>query len=74
MTVFDPRATRHLNDSSNPFDGSYLQISDSVPLTVFNGEQLKGTWRLVVTDFVPSLPTTTGSITCFQVTAKYKTG
>src|SRR5262249_22726799 len=74
LTVFDGAATRFIIDSSNPFDGSFLPNSALAPLGLFNGEQLKGTWRLVVTNFGSSPPPSAGTITCFQVTAKYRKG
>jgi subtilisin-like proprotein convertase family protein len=69
MTVFDGAAALQLFDSTNPFDGSFRPDQNSLPLGVYNGEQVKGTWRLLVVD---DAPVDTGTITCFQLTAKYK--
>jgi len=71
MTVFDGAAPLQLFDSTNPFDGSFRPANNSLPLGVYNGQQVKGTWRLLVID---EDNIDTGTITCFQLTAKYKTG
>lgn len=69
MTVFDGAAPLQVFDTTNPFDGSFRPQTNSLPLGVYNGQQVKGTWRLLAID---EDNTDTGTITCFQLTAKYK--
>jgi len=69
MTVFDGAAPLRLFNANNPFDGSFRPDADDLPLGVYNGGQLKGTWRLLVID---ESNLQTGTITCFQLTARYK--
>lgn len=69
MTVFDGAAPLQTFAVTNPFDGSFRPEQDTLPLGVYNGQQVKGTWRLLVID-EDNLDT--GTITCFQLTAKYK--
>jgi len=71
MTVFDSAAPLRIAQGVNPFDGPFRLNQNDLPMSVYNGDQLKGTWRLVVVD---QDDVDIGTITCFQVTAKYKAG
>ncbi len=68
MTTFDGASRTFIDDASNPFVGSFLPDEFFVPMRVFDGTPLKGTWKLVANNVGPD----TGTINCFQVTAKYK--
>jgi len=74
ITTFDGAATLDIDDGLNPFAGAFRPQADTLPLGVYNGDQLKGTWRLLVIDFVAPPPVQTGTINCFQLTARYKAG
>src|SRR5262249_26185771 len=69
MTLFDGAAALQLFDSTNPFDGSFRPQNNIAPLGVYNGQQVKGTWRLLAIDENTG---NTGTITCFQLNVKYK--
>ena len=75
MTVFDGAATLRISDGNNPFDGPFRPALAARPnLSLYNGDQLKGTWRLLAVDTDAPPAVETGTITCFQLTARYKTG
>src|SRR5262249_7364237 len=69
MTVFDGAAPLQIFQGVNPYDGSWRTDSTIVPLAYFHGGQTKGTDRLPVNDTAGG---DTGTITCFQLTVKYK--
>jgi len=72
ITIFDSAAPLGIFYGNNPFDGSFRPALNAAPLGVYNGEQFKGTWRLLVLDFDPPPPADIGTINCFQITVKYK--
>ena len=69
-TVFDGRAERFISEGQNPYAGTFLPALYYVPLSTFKQTQLRGRWRLLVTD---SAPGDTGTIECFSVRVKYET-
>jgi hypothetical protein len=74
ITVFDSAAPLGIFYGNNPFAGSFKPALNALPLGVFNGEQLKGTWRLLVLDYDAPPPADVGTINCVQLTARYKSG
>ncbi len=46
-TVFNDAASTSINSASAPFTGSFRPAS---PLSVFNGESIVGTWKLLIID------------------------
>jgi len=74
ITVFDSAAPLGIFYGNNPFAGSFKPALNALPLGVYNDDQLKGVWRLLVLDYVAPPPVETGTINCFQLTARFKTG
>jgi subtilisin-like proprotein convertase family protein len=66
-TIFNDSAMKPITGGVNPYSGSY---KPQEPLSMFNGSQAKGAWRLVVNDNVEE---DTGRLGCVKLRIKRKT-
>ncbi len=69
ITVFDSAAPLSITQVVNPFDGSFRPQNSQLQLSGYNGQSVKGTYRLLAIDAANG---NTGTITCFQLPVRYE--